>query len=96
MLSRVRVERELRTVDGRLRQVWAFYLFDDGRLVLDSFDEGLIAPGKRKPARLRAFERLGRSRDVDCYVPRSEVPMPPDVRDEALAIVRSLIRFVED
>jgi hypothetical protein len=96
MLPPVRVERELRTVEGRLRQVWAFYLFDDGRLVLDSFDEGMIAPGKRKPARLRAYERLGRPRHVPGYIPRPEVPLPPDVRDEALALVRSFIRFSED
>ena len=96
MLSRVRVERELRTVDGRLRQVWGFYLFDDGRLVLDDFDEGLIPPGKRKPEPLRAYRRLMHARHYHPAIPRREVPMPPDVRDEALAIVRSLIRFVED
>lgn len=99
---RVTVERSEGTPrTGRTVKRWAFYAMQHGngiRVVLDNYVRGTIAPGKRKVEVEIGYDRLNYSRRYigAMRLDRDLVHIPDDVREEALGLVRSFIRFAED
>lgn len=93
-----RIEGTPRT--GRTVRRWAFYVRDGVtlfRVVLDHYYRGTIAPGKRKVDVEIGYDRLDSRRYVGAMrLDRDLVHIPDDVREEALGVARSLIRFSED
>lgn len=96
---RVHVERSEGTPKaGRTVRYWGFYVRSDTfRVVLDRYVRGTIAPGKRKLEVEVGYDRLDpRQFCGPRRLDRDLVPIPDDVREEALGLVRSLLRFSED
>lgn len=99
---RITVERTEGTPKaGRTVRQWVFYVRDGGtsfRVMLDHYVRGTIAPGKRKLDVEVGYDRLEPRRYFfgGQRLDRDLVHIPDDVREEALGVARSLIRFSED
>lgn len=84
---------------GRTVKRWNFYLRVEvggsaAVLILDRYIRGTIPPGKRKLDVEVGYSRLDpRSFPGGRRLERDDLVIPKDVREEALATARNLIRF---